>query len=112
MNEHKTKTVMVVQVSQYDAAFPPENADNFVQWVNQKISEIPEQYMSSAKVEIGAEDSYGSYHATIEISYRRPETDEEMQARIYAQESFAEQRRSRELRQLAELKAKYEGEQQ
>jgi hypothetical protein len=89
---------------QYDDDFPPSDATACVAWFVAVLNDIPEPYRSAAKIEIKAG---GLDYGRIEVSYTRPETDEEEAEREAAELAKAEERRAAELRQLAALMDKY-----
>ena len=103
----KKIAVKVFEQEQYDGEWPPENAISAIAWLQEKVDSIPAAFRADAKIEIEGVTSYDSGYAKITISYTRPETDEEESARENAENFCAEQQRQRELKQLAELQAKY-----
>lgn len=110
MSERETKTIMIYDSERYggNALWPPRNLAEFVTWASQKLTEIPEQYRSQAAIEIDARLDYDDAEARIEITYKRPETDDERRTRL-ADEANRQHARSFEERQLYEnLKAKFE----
>ena len=75
-----------------------------------KITEIPEEYRSSARIKIENVAGYDYTHYTsirIEIYYNRPETDAEVNARESEERRRQEAQKAQELQTLAALKAKY-----
>lgn len=66
---------------------------------------------AQARCEIDTDSDHDSHRASIEISYVRPESDEEMAARIEGDRLLAEQKavfdRARDLETLRRLQAKY-----
>lgn len=113
----KMTTVKVVRQEQYDSGpfnFGAEFEDGTLKAVIDSLlairESIPAEHRDSARCGIEAEGSYeGSCHATISVSYERPETGEEAAARIAKRVSADEQARQRELATLAALRAKYPG---
>lgn len=112
MIERQQKRVVVVEAEKYDNGFPPETVPEFLKWLDEKVGEIPKEFLSEAEIVLETTNSWDMAYAKIRISYLRPETDEEMEARFEYANKSAARARINELRQLAELKAKYEGEQQ
>lgn len=101
-------TVTVCNVEQYDIGFPPDDAIGFASWLAAKFAEIPPEYMPSAKVEIDTVSSYeDSHYATVEIVYRRPPTDAEVQERIAEIGASEAAQKAKELRLLETLTRKY-----
>lgn len=78
----RQKQVVVVNAEQYDPDFPPTPLLEFQAWLEAMIEDIPEEYRGTATVEFDSAGSYyDSHYAKVEISYYRPETDEEWAAR-------------------------------
>ena len=99
---------MVFDKEQYDGEWPPKSANEYVAWFSKKITEIPEEYRSSARIEIENVAGYDYGHSIrIEIYYDRPETDAEMNARESEERCRQEAQKAQELQTLAALKAKY-----
>ena len=104
----KQKRVTVFDQEQCDGEWPPSDAAEFVAWFDGKISEIPGEYMSSANIEIDCASGYEcTSYARIQIYYDRPETDSEMASREAGELRRKEAQKAKELRTLAELRAKY-----
>lgn len=75
--------VNVIDAEQYDEGFPPSGLLDFSKWLQSKIDAIPEEYRETAQIEIESVSSYEDTHyASISINYWRPETDEEIEARV------------------------------
>lgn len=77
------KRVTVLDVEKYDEGFPPEGVQAFAEWLNKAVGAIPEEHLSSAKIEIGSTSRYEDTYATVEIYYTREETAEEVAARAH-----------------------------
>lgn len=61
---------------------PPLNADRFIEWLRAKLDTIPSEWRASAEVVTVQEvDDYPD-RAAFKVTYRRPETEAEYQARI------------------------------
>jgi hypothetical protein len=113
MSERQSVLVRVFEGDKYANEWPPEKLVEAVAWLADKLEGIPEQYRSEATFEISSSCSYeDSSYAEIEISYWRPETDEEMEARLSAKRRREEdQRQRKEAADRAlyeELRQKYE----
>ena len=101
-------TVTVFNEEQYGGEWPPENAAGAIAWLSEKVESIPEAFRSTAKIEFDSVGGYeGSHHARIEITYTRPETDEEESDRMRVEEVRHQRQRASELDTLARLQAKY-----
>ena len=104
------KKVLVFYVEKGGSEWPSNVAMEFVAWFTEKLKSIPEENIATAQIEINHDsDDESSYYASIEISYFRDETSDEQRTRKTAELSRQEAQKVRELRTLAELKMKYEG---
>lgn len=102
--------ITVLDKERYDGDWPPEDAAGAIAWLSEKLESIPEAFRSTAKIEFDSVSSdEDSHYARIEITYSRPETDEEEAVRLANNRLAAEAQRSRELQQLEDLRRKYEG---
>jgi hypothetical protein len=80
-NRHE---VVLVDAEKYDSGFPQdENAHDFIKWLNDLIEEAPVEFRDSVYIALDSASGYeGSHYATVKVAYFRPETDEELGARI------------------------------
>ena len=92
----------------YKSPSPPENLEQYINWLNDHLESIPEKHRSSAYVEIEAGEEYGSPTLYYSIKYTRPETKEEKNARLHKIAADKEKLRLQEIRLLNQLKEKYE----
>lgn len=107
----KRETVRVPILSD---AEPPETVEGVIEWLKGLLSDVPAEYRAAVAFEF---NKYGSDYDTacgeISIYYDRPETDEEMNARIAreneAERARAEDRERADREALVALKHKYEG---
>jgi hypothetical protein len=109
LNVRQEKTVEVTKAEQYDPDFPPAPIEEFLAWVKRMESRIPDEYRDTATFQFTSEPSYyDSHYAKVEVSYRRPETDEEWAARKadVARRQADDARRERE--QYEKMKAKFD----
>jgi len=103
-------TVSVFDTEQYCKSWMSENLMEAVEWLKSKLESVPEEFRHSAKIEIGSVGSWeDSHYATIEITYERPETDDEMRARDAHYKARREQVTADMKRQYEQLKAMFEG---
>lgn len=107
MNLRRTVTVTAFSAEQYDGDWPPTNAEAGLAWFAAKVALVPEEFRAQAQLEIDATTRYDSAYAVINLTYTRPETDEELIARLHAEKARDQQRREAELQQLAALSRKY-----
>lgn len=101
----KNKTIPVFDD---DCCELPESPEELFSWINEKLDFIPVEFKDAARVSIEAEESYGSSQLCVTVSYTRLETDNEEAAREGTEAIQESNRESRELRELARLKKKYE----
>lgn len=71
--------VILFNGEEYDEGFPPRPIDEFISWLNGWIEKIPAEFRDQSSIEIDSNGGYeGSHFANVKISYRRPETDDEI----------------------------------
>jgi len=101
--------IKIFDKEEYDGDWFPEKASEFMAWFNEKLEQIPAEHRDAARIEIGSIASYeDSHYVTLEISYSRPDTEEEIAANELHMAYQAERRRKSEMQLLADLKSKYE----
>ena len=86
----------------------PELASEFLEFWQRKLEQIPAEYKSTAKIELDATSSYDCGQLLVEMSYLRPETDEEEAVRTRKEDRQRKSLEDLERSQLAKLKAKYD----
>ncbi len=88
--------------------WPPEDPKGFMAWFQAQINKIPPEHRDKAVIEIGTQSGYyGDSSANIEITYLRPETDEQFASRLQREERDRQAAVGHEKRVLAALLAKY-----
>lgn len=102
-------TVTLCSVRAWDIRdWPGDSLVDAIEWLQAKLASVPEPDRKSAKIEFGADDCV----PTIEVAYRRSETDQEMADRETRETAFATatklNREAEERETLRRLKAKYE----
>lgn len=90
-----------------DNEWPSESPLGFIEWFQDLLKDIPEEYRASARIEITSEEQYGDSVSVIILTYSRPETDKEQSRREELAASLAEARKKRELAMLETLQKKY-----
>ena len=83
----------------------PENASEFVAFWQAKVDKIPIEFIDDAIIEIEACEEDGYPYICFDISYKRPETAEEMKAREDRDNSRIEHNKAHKLQQYNILKA-------
>ena len=106
MNERKTIEISVTQKERDNG--DTENLIEFISQLQGELDSIPSEYQSTAKIKFLGGIRYEDGYVDFEITYSRSETDEEMANRLKRESFDSEWRKERELKMLAELKAKYE----
>ena len=79
-----------------DCACLPENAKEFMKFFNDKLSEVPDEYIDSAKISVECFEYYGQANLEVNVTYERPLTNEERE----------KQEADRELKKLLETTRK------
>ena len=81
---------------------------DFIAWLDGVINDIPTEYRKVAGIKIDSISGYeGEHHAEVMVSYERPETDEEMEARVARNERRNRDIETRERQDYARLRKKY-----
>ena len=86
----------------------PKRLVDLIPWVQKYLELVPEEYRASAAFEIVSFlDSRRDYSLNVKVHYHRPETDEEMEARLAAEEAEKLEQQRAERQMLEDLKEKY-----
>ncbi len=85
----------------------PTKAEDFLEFWQDQISGITEEYRDSIEIEYDASCSYDCPHLSAALTYKRIETDEEEMKRESDESAKRYMIEQRELKQLEQLKAKY-----
>lgn len=115
MSERKTITVKVFESESWpvENTYSPGSLKAFSAWLAEITEKIPPEYRDEACLEVNATSFYDSPYVEIEVSYARPETDDEMKTRLHHEKEQARARAQHQERQerelLAALTAKYKG---
>lgn len=116
INKARRETrISVLDEEQYDGGtfnFGASYTDGTLQTVLDSLiairDSIPKQYRSKARCNIDSSSGYeGSHYAHIEVSYDRPETDDEVVTRLQDEATETMIRERNERAQLEQLKSKY-----
>ncbi len=111
MSEETLVRVVTFSDEEWSPDFPPDNLNKFSKWFEQQVNKVPLEYRDSARIYITSVSGYEDDHnAEVEIIYRRPETEEETTERLNNASRYKRNQEKMERLKLAELKAKYEGE--
>jgi hypothetical protein len=112
--EPQKRYITILEGERYDLGdkWPPEGLMAFAEWLSNLIEEIPCEHRASATIEIRSESGYeDSHQPAIEVRYTRPETADEVAARVTREREratiLAERQERKEREQLALLKQKY-----
>jgi hypothetical protein len=113
MPERQHTTVTLHEQDIYGSAMSSEyEADDlaaFIQFLQYQLDQVPAEYRDSAKIEIGCDYCYDSANATIEVYYTRPETDEEMDARVNRKARWQAEADAKDRKHYEALKKRFEG---
>jgi len=83
------------------------NLSDAIEFLREALERIPEEFRSSARLELDIEYPYGGEEIRIRIVYWRPMTREELKHRRDLEKAQRELRDSQEKEELKRLKAKY-----
>ena len=101
-------TVTLFYQEQCDGKWMPDNLADAVAWLQAFLDQVPAEYRHTAKIEIDSVGSYeDSHYANIEISYQRPPTDEEKQARLAKEHQRNDARQAERRQQYECLKTEF-----
>lgn len=110
----KTTTVYVARHERHDdgpfefgASYTDGTLNAVIESLDKIRDSIPREYRAKARCEIDSESGYeGSHYASIEVSYVRPETDEEVVARVKIERERSRIERLTDEAKLRHLKKK------
>ena len=83
---------------------------DFVEEVNSHWNNIPKEYKSNACIDFNIYEDYNGHDLKIEVSYQRPETEEEHTKRILNEETSRKILEENDRRMYLKLKKKFEKE--
>lgn len=102
-------TVKVRDIGHHSFDEMPTTIEHWIEWLTEAREKVPEQYRHGLSCvldyEAGSYDSSDS--ADFVISYERPETDEEMTARVKSGIEYVNRTSAAERREYDRLKAKF-----
>lgn len=103
-------TVKVRDVGHYSFDEMPTTIENWIEWLTEAREEVPEQYRHKLNCVLAWEAGYydSGDSADFVISYERPETDEEMTARVNDGIEYVNGKAVAERREYDRLKAKFD----
>ena len=93
--------------NEYD--WPPEKAEEFLAWFERHLNTIPPEHRASARIEFDVRYIDEDVEPRLEISYTRPETEQEQKDRYKKARREESSLEFSERRELARLKEKYNG---
>jgi len=86
----------------------PKKLVDLIPWVEKYLGLVPEEYRDSAAIEtVSFRDSPRDYWLNVKVHFHRPETDEEMKARLADEEAQKLEQQRAERQMLEDLKEKY-----
>ncbi len=86
----------------------PKKLVDLIPWTQKYLELVPQEYRDSAAFEtVSFRDSRRDYWLNVKVHYHRPETDEEMEARLAAEDAEKLQQQRAERQRLEDLKEKF-----
>lgn len=86
----------------------PKKLVDLIPWVEKYLRLVPEEYRDSAAFEtVSFRDSRKDYWLNVKVHFHRPETNEEMEARLAGEEARKLEQQKAEMQRLEDLKEKY-----
>lgn len=101
-------TVTLFDQERYDGDWMPEKLTEALAWLQGFLNQVPVQFRDKATIEISSVSSYeDSHYASIGISYNRPPTKAEKEARLTEEHQRIDAREASEREVYERLKAKF-----
>ncbi len=111
LRDHRQqKRVILVKAEQYDPDFPAGGLVDVIDRLQRLLEEVPLEFRDTAQLDFNSVSSYyDSHYCEIEIIYRRPETDEEWEARKADLDKRVRAYETQQRMEFEALKKKFEG---
>ena len=90
----------------YDGDEWPESLVEFITWLQGHLALIPAEFHADAEIHIST-SGYDGDSPTMEVTYRRPETEEDRRKRELADAQQRKATQEREIEKLRNLQKKY-----
>ena len=106
----KTKNVVMNCQEEFGAEsnWMPKKLVDLIPWVEKYLALVPKEYRDSAAFEPASfRDSRRDYWLNVKVHFQRPETDEEMKARLENEEAEKLEQQRAERQMLEELKERF-----
>ena len=106
----KTKSVVLNCEKEFGPEWNwmPKKLVDLIPWVEKYLTLMPEEYRDSAAFEtLSFRDSQRDYWLNVKVHYYRPETDEEMEARLADEKTQNLQQQRAKRQMLEDLKEKF-----
>ena len=103
----KNVTVKVYDSEETRFESMPCDFNSFLKWVDWVKQSVPEEFRKTARVDIEARQDYGGCIASVEVSYVRPETEDEYATRIEAEKIRKQQEDDSNWIHFLKLKQKF-----
>ncbi len=106
----KTKNVVLNCEEEFGAEWNwmPKKLVDLIPWADKYLRLVPEEYRDSAAFEtVSFQDSHRNHCLNVKVHFHRPETDEEMEARLADEETQKLEQQRSERQMLEDLKEKF-----
>lgn len=103
----KNVTVKVYDSEETRFESMPCDFNSFLKWVDWVKQSVPEEFRKTARVDIEARQDYDGYIASVEVSYVRPETEDEYSTRLKEEQRLHKKQEDQDLRTFLKLKQKF-----
>ena len=97
-----------IEIYSSDDPCLPEQADKFIEFWQEKIDSVPEEFRATTQIEVEASEQWGSPCLNVTVSYTREETGEEATKRNNMEKANLERRDQGDRAEYEKLKAKFE----
>lgn len=100
--------VVVEEVEEMTAPWPTGRVSDFKKWLDERVARVPVEYQSEAKIRISHDIFDGEPYVYLQISYDRPETEQEFAVRMERVLRERSDQEKQEFQLFLTLKEKYE----
>lgn len=107
IGKRMNREVYFASIEQGEETWPGDDLIEITSWMMDRWYEVPAQYRRKVRCHWDTIDYEGVPYIRLLLSYSRPETNEEMNARVQAEREHEHQKQVKELELLEKLERKY-----
>lgn len=105
--DYRQRRNVLVEAAEWDDDFSMPVADFIAELQSAMVDDIPAAYREACVIGFERGGGYDESHGTLRICYTRPESDDEVNARIDRAHEYAREQMTIERAQFERLKAKF-----